>query len=196
MMCYNCGNIVTEDTIRCDVCGAVLKDSRQLKKEARMQKRKKASEVRNKPRGMKWFKFQIYFRLYACAFIMACNAVSALLGLKYIGVDLEYLYGTYKGLRIFDIVMGIIGFCIAVIAIYTRMMLARFKKNGPLIYYILVCFVLVYTACGMVIPCVMTNNYLGVIGGNFVVAEVAVVHVLDIVLNYMYFKHRKNMFVN
>ena len=100
---------------------------------------KKVVGTNGKELGMEWFKFIIYFQLFAFCIIALYNGFKQLLGIYNVeGKDVSrIIYNSYPNLRIIDIIFGIIFIVIGVAAIFVRFQLAEFKKNGPIFYMFL-----------------------------------------------------------
>lgn len=169
MFCSKCGAAMAEDMKACPNCGAP-----QL--------------------GMKWFKFLIYFSLWAGAVINLISAISGLTGSTYnaAGLDPEVVYSTFRGLKTVDVLYGIVGLATAALAVYTRFRLARFRVNGPMCLYILYCLPLVSSfiymaAAGSILGVpIFDGEYMGQIAGNVVM----------LIINIVYFRKRKALFIN
>ena len=148
-------------------------------------------QVNNPGIGMGWFKFVIYFQLFANAFVNIINGVAYLTGRLYLGKK-DLVYAFYPSLRIFDVCLGIGYLLIAGYAIYTRMMLAKYKKTGPLNLYI----------------CMGLNILMGVLSyavasafaGTGMMAEAVTRSMIPsialLVWDVTYFNKRKHLFVN
>ena len=150
----------------------------------------------NKPAfGMGWFKFTIYVQLFLNALVMLINGVSYFTGSGY-GEYKDSVYLFYPSLKVTDICLGIISILFAAYAIFTRMQLAKFKKNGPLFLYILL--------GGHVVLGILSNVItFAIIGSGSVSAynmgrifgQVTGVIAL-LIIDIIYFQKRKSLFVN
>ncbi len=148
---------------------------------------------------MKWFKFLIYFTLFLGAFINFVYGFNYITGGIYFSqtngqVTAEMVYGTYGvGLKVLDVIQGILMLAIAAFGVYTRFRLARYKTNGPMCVYIL------YGA-GAGVTLLYNIALLAVTGLNQLttVSSITslVVSVGFIFLNYAYFTKRKALFIN
>ena len=148
----------------------------------------------NDPRGMKWFKFIIYFQLFASAVISVITAITMFTGAHYQGqADMVYRY--FPGLKGLDVFYGIALIALAAFAIVTRQNLAKFRKNGPRFYFILIiaslALALIYSIAGSSI----LNVSLGeVMDGSSVGSLIGNIALL--IINIIYFKKREDLFVN
>lgn len=148
---------------------------------------------------MKWFKFLIYFALFFGAFINFVFGFNYITGGIYFSqsngqVTAEMVYGTYgAGLKVLDVIQGILMIAIAAFGVYTRFRLSKYRANAPLCVYIL------YGA-GAGLTLLYSIALLAVTGLNqlITVSNITslVVTVGFILLNYAYFTKRKDLFVN
>ena len=147
---------------------------------------------------MKWFKFLIYFALFFGALINFVFGFNYITGGIYFSqtngqATAEMVYATFgMGLKVLDIIYGILMIAIAVFSIYTRFRLAKFKSNGPLCVYILygsgACLTLLYNIVLIVVT-----------GLNQLTSATSITSLIIsagfILINYSYFKKRKELFV-
>lgn len=153
---------------------------------------KKASIPSEHP--MKWFKFLIWFFLWAAAALLAARGIGYFTGIAYkdgSGLTADTVYGTFPGLRVWDKLYGAGLFLLGAFHIFTHFRLARFKSNGP------VCLYLAYglQAALAVVNAVTVASVTGVSGAAGAMASVLAAVVL-IVLNRSYFKKRGELFEN
>ncbi|WP_455136446.1 zinc-ribbon domain-containing protein [Thermophilibacter sp.] len=87
--------------------------------------------------SMRWYKFIIWFQLFASALINAANAIMLFGGLHYQGAS-RYVYALFDGLQAVDIVFGILYVALIVAAVVVRQELAKFRRDAPLHYLIVV----------------------------------------------------------
>ena len=85
---------------------------------------------------MAWFKFIIYFQLWAGAVLNFLNGIQALNGSQYSmqGVDADLVYSVFPGLETADMFYGIMALAMAVFAIVVRFRLAGYNSDGPNLY--------------------------------------------------------------
>jgi len=94
-------------------------------------------ETAEKRLGMAWYKFLIYFALFAGAVVNVLSGILYLTGEIYAiqtdgTVTAETVYGYYGiGLRLVDFAFGLYLIAFAVFAIVLRNKLAKFKPNAP-----------------------------------------------------------------
>ena len=91
MNCINCGQPINDNAAFCEHCGQPRQEVEQQPVIA--------------PPPMKWFKFLIYFSLFAGAALNLINGITTILGTQY-GEHAELVYATFGSLRTFDIVCG------------------------------------------------------------------------------------------
>lgn len=146
------------------------------------------------PRGMKWFKFIIYFQLFANAALNLFNAFQLFTGAHYMEYA-EEVYRAYPGLKSADLTYGAACLGLAALAIFARFRLAGFRRNGPGLYYALqvasVAVALVYlflagAAMGQPVSELLDGNVLvTILSGAFL-----------LIVNMIYFGKRMDLFVN
>lgn len=85
---------------------------------------------------MRWFKFLIYFGLFAGAIINLISGITLLTGSAY-GEEKELVYRMYSGLQSLEMAVGAILILLAVIGIAARFALAGYKKSGPVLLILL-----------------------------------------------------------
>jgi len=173
--CKDCGTPLEEQATVCPSC------------------RKAVDEPSPTP-PMKWYKFLIYFELFASAILNLCHAAEIFLGTAH-GVHTQTMYSIYDGLRAVDMTMAVLMIGFILLALTTRFYLAGFYKQGPTllnVYYIAnPVFNLIYLiALTAVLPASARgdaeHNLIGsVLGG-----------VVMLILNKVYFDKRKHLFVN
>ncbi len=146
--------------------------------------------------GMGWFKFLIYFALFAGAILNFASGINMLTGNIY-GADAKEIYNFYgDGLKTLDVVVGILCIAVAGFGVFTRFRLSGFYKNAIIV------LIVFYSAVTVV-------NLIYIIGiyavlPDFVTRQVDVTsYSTQIgtsigmgVANYMYFNKRKELFVN
>lgn len=86
-------------------------------------------------RGMKWFKFIIYFQLWAGMLVNLAAAGKYFTGAYYEG-NAEMVYRFFPALQPLDIVMGVFCLALAVYAVVVQRALAKFRAKGPMMYYL------------------------------------------------------------
>ena len=146
------------------------------------------------PRGMKWFKFIIYFQLFANAAANGYSALTALIGTQYQG-KADFVYRGFPALRAVDLAYCLVLLALAAFAVFTRMRLARFRRNAPLLYYILS----IANTLDAVLYVLLVSLVSGVPVGDMVSLNLTMAvaaNLMMLVVNIIYFGKRKDLFVN
>ena len=142
-------------------------------------------------RGMKWFKFIIYFQLWASMLVNLVTAGKYLTGAYYEG-SAEMVYDFFPALQPLDIVMGVVCLALAVYAVVVQRALAKFRAKGPMMYYLMYIVNTAVTVLYLLIGSI-------IIGQSAFTAEVAgsiIGSIVMLFVNIPYFNNRKHLFVN
>lgn len=196
--CSKCGVQLDENMQYCSNCGAQIHPIDQDPTPVEQPTYRPTPPLTADNFQMKWFKFLIYFSLFAGALLNLVNGVNLITGNIYLTqsngqVTADMVYGVYgSSLKTLDLVYGVIMVLIAVFSIYTRVRLAKFKANGPMCLYILygapVAFSILYN--------VAVSGIIGQSAFNAQIIGSAVTSIGMLLLNYAYFTKRKVLFVN
>ena len=143
------------------------------------------------PCGMKWYKFLIYFALWAGAIVNLIDSLQFFTG-SILGDDVEILYAYYPLLKVLNLAFALILVTYAVFAIYTRYRLAQFRRNGPACLYALYIAQFVFALLVQVVTSLILGEWLE--GYSFVANFLVFGLILG--LNMKYFRKRKHLFVN
>ncbi len=143
---------------------------------------------------LKWFKYIIYLQLFLNVVMLGIEGILYVSGAIYQG-DAELIYLYYgNGIKVLDVLYGTLLLGMAGFALYTRMRLAKFRKNGPLCYLIFLIVPTVGSVAYMLVLCLLTQQWhllnFSSIFGSMVGMVVA------IIVNYIYFKKRRVLFIN
>lgn len=198
MFCGNCGKEVKNGGGRfCPHCGAVLNGGNEnlgWKTEPKQGPVYQYHPPVSTEMPMKWYKFVIYFQLFASAVIGFISGISYMLGLQYGDGLGSMVYGFYRGLKSVDIITGLLSWGMAVMAIISRQKLKNFKKDAVTWY-------LLTLGCNFVLPIFYIVVGSAVTGlnmiaeGGFSITS-AIICIAMIILNKVYFDKRKELFVN
>ena len=142
-------------------------------------------------RGMKWFKFIIYFQLWASMLVYLVTAGKYFTGAYYEG-NAEMVYRFFPALQPLDIVMGVVCLALAVYAVVVQRALAKFRAKGPMMYYLMYIVNTAVTVLYLIIGSI-------IIGQSAFTAEVAgsiIGSLVMLFVNIPYFNNRKHLFVN
>ena len=145
-------------------------------------------------RGMKWFKFIIYFQLFASAVLNTISAITFLTGAHYQGMA-DQVYSYFHGLKGLDVFYGILLLALAGFAIFVRQRLAKFRRNGPLLYYVLMIVSIVVSFIYLIAGSSILHVSLGEVMDASSLASI-VTSIVMLVVNIIYFKKRADLFVN
>ena len=142
-------------------------------------------------RGMKWFKFIIYFQLWVGMLANLVDAGKFFTGGFYEG-SAELVYAYYPALKPLDIVMGIFCLTLAVYAVVVQRSLAKFRAEGPKMYYILLGASIAVTLLYLLVGSIILGESVFSLdtGVNLIVS------VVMIFVNLQYFNNRGHLFVN
>ena len=191
MTCPYCNAEILNEAKTCKFCGADV-----TAKKSQVQASPEATLLQEAPSGlgMKWFKLQIYFLLFADALSLAAGGIINLNG----GLSFGGIYSDFGILKPVDIIFGVIALGLAAFCIVTRFQLSKFKKNGPKLFYALslaafvrssayeiICLAVIAPTADVSVFSTVRNILIGV------VAEF-----IYIVANKIYFDRRRNLFVN
>ena len=152
---------------------------------------------------MKWWKFLIYFSLFAGALLTLSTGIQYLSGRIYLSQgltqnDIELFYSLYPPHKTLDTIYGIICFGLAAFAIIARFRLDKYHRTGPMCIYILpsasLFFSSVYTILSYKLVYVDISQFLPQIYGQ-IIGQLIVV-VIYVWLNYVYFRKRRALFTN
>lgn len=144
-------------------------------------------------RGMKWFKFIIYFQLFFSAIINLIMGVRCLSGSLLYGEMASSLYASFPALQILDKVTGVVSLGLTVAAVFVRMRLARYRQNGPVCYLGFLAVSLVVSLAYNIAAGIIAYRFLPFNLGQTLVS--AIVPLILIFVNAAYFDKRKDLFV-
>lgn len=207
MYCFNCGKELQGDPLYCPHCGSSLRESGESTPPDPYAGREDplvqadpvnafsggyAADEGRPVLGMKWFKFIIYFQLFASMLMLIRDGLTAATGTHY-GDDAALIYSLWPSLKAIDILYGIVCVLLVVFAFYVRMSLARYKERGSRLYLVLlVCnlvFPFLYLAAASLATGISVGEYLsaGMVAG-------ALTSIILIFVNKKYFNNRKHLF--
>ena len=185
MTCPNCGKLIPDNSSVCPECLRPIQNTPIPPEPV----------LAEPAQSMKWYKFLIFFALWANAILNIIGGVSQLTGTVYsvTGIPASDIYAYYgQGLHVLDIVMGVVMIAIAVFSIIVRFQLAGYKKQGPKMLLVLYAVNLVVSlAYSLAVSAITSINVMdsSSVGG-------LVISAVMIVVNYIYFKKRAHLFCN
>lgn len=147
---------------------------------------------------MKWYKFLIYFSLFAGAALNCYNAIQILTGKQYTynGFNQsDRIYSYYSGLQAVDIIYGLLIIVLSMFGIVTRQKLKGFSKQGP--KFILWFYVgsLILSLTYLVIVTLITEIQLSELLSTRFVTSITT-GIIMIFANKTYFANREHLFIN
>lgn len=215
MFCPNCGNQVAEGQAFCANCGTKMQAPAAPEQPVQQPVQQptytepvytqpayqQAPEQLGPQQSMKWYKFLIYFSLFASAILNVVSGIMLLIGESYKNEDgdniTEALYKLMDGLESVDMIFGIIIIAFAVFLIYVRFRLAGFYKNGPkmlLTVYVLIAVInIVYIIAVESCHTELTSKLIEIDYTNAITQ--IIVAVVMVIVNTVYFNKRKELFV-
>lgn len=148
-----------------------------------------------KPTGqpMKWFKFLIYFGLFAGALLNLVNGSIQLTGEQYGGYK-EFVYSRFAALQAVDIIFGILLILLAILGVYTRFQLSSYRRNGPTCLNVLYIANIILSLAYLIAASVLTQINIVELGGSSMIISL-VISIFMVVVNTIYFKKRSQLFV-
>ncbi len=205
MFCGKCGNMIPDGQAFCNFCGAPMNARQPNYQQPAYQQPVQPVNVQTpistaKPMG--WFKFLIYFLLWASAVLNLVSGIMAMTGAQYeiYGNSAEVVYYVLPDLEGLDIFCGIACIALAGLAIYTRFALAGYKAIGPKLLTVLYCasmvVALIYAISAVSIIEEVAGTLYDTSEFTSQVWSQAIVSTMMIVINSAYFNKRKEMFKN
>lgn len=147
--------------------------------------------------GMKWFKFLIYFSLFAGALSNLFDGIVYIAGLgdKPPEFFAEEYYFLPDNFRVIEVVFGLFTLATAAWGIYTRFQLSGFKKNAPKCFYTFdIATMVISTVYSIIGTALATDDGISAIIGAIIGGVVG--ESVFILCNVTYFNNRKHLFVN
>jgi heme/copper-type cytochrome/quinol oxidase subunit 2 len=142
--------------------------------------------------SMKWYKFVIYVQLFLSAIMNVANAVMYFSGSHYDGMAQQvYLYFG-NGLKMTDLMMGIVSFVLAALAIVVRQKLKNYKTDGPKWYINYLALSIIVSVVYIILVYMIT----GVMSLDSSIAAQLAVSLVLLFANKKYFDNRKHLFIN
>ncbi len=189
MYCDKCGKEIKPEWKNCPGCGAALHGNAGGTDWSNVSGGSGNEFVVN---NMKWYQFIIYVQLFLAAIFKGIEGIRTMTGKQY-GDDKNLYYLFYgSGLKMMDILYGILCIGFAVVAILVRQLLAKKKVNASN-YYLLYSGMTAVAALGYAILFFIFTRE----SAQIVSAVISlIVSGIYIALNYVYFQKRRHLFVN
>lgn len=163
------------------------------------QQQQPQAKPQQQERGMGWYKFLIYFALFAGALWNFIYGILYVTGKVYeiadARVTAKLVYLAYPGLDTVDIIFGIVCFLLAAYGIAVRFMLAKFKKFAPLCLYVLYGVVVVVQIIYVIVAANIIDASIGDVLDAQSIASL-IVQLACLIVSVVYFRNRKDMFTN
>jgi len=182
MFCRNCGSQIQDGVKFCPNCGSVCDV-------APVQPEPQTPLAPQYP--MKWFKFLIYFALFASGILNLISGIQMVTGSQY-GDLASDVYDYFPGLQSVDIICGLLSIALGVLLIYTRFRLAQYRANGPML--LLIC----YASSGLLNLVYMIAVY-AILEGELDVSSSLMsvgISLIMVSANNVYFKNRRPLFIH
>lgn len=209
MNCPNCGANISDTARFCTSCGSVVNQNQQPPyQQPNYQQPPQQPNYQQAPQPpqyqnplaqalpMKWFKFLIYFSLFAGAVINIVYGFNYLTGGIYFvetngEVSASDIYEVFEEMQIVDVIYGLMMLAIAAFGIFVRFRLAGFYANGPKLLNTLY-------IVSLVASLVYVIGVFAVVGeaDAFSMSGAMIGNVIMIAANAAYFKKRAHLFVN
>lgn len=196
MYCDKCGKEIKPEWKNCPRCGAALnRNSGGMNNNVNISGGPVINiipEPMQQKTNMKWYMFIIYAQLFITAIADLFVGIRAITGMQY-GNSKEQVYEFFgNGLRIADVLYGIVSILLAVVAIVIRQMLAKKKVNATNYYLIFIGIAQIVALLYSIASYIFNKN------GAIIAAAVGslLFYGVYIGLNYVYFQKRIHMFVN
>ncbi len=190
--CHSCGFPITDDSQKyCTNCGSALMDSDVSEETAQM------------ALPMKWYKFLIYFALFASAFLSFVSGLDCLTGNLFsgFGISANDAYAEFEGLKQLLAGLGAVSIIYAVYVLITRFCLAKKMKIGP---KLLIAMYIINPVINMVAEIVTANFLASHTGETLAQSGLSIMGIaFDLVVgaaiayaNKIYFDKRSALFIN
>lgn len=142
---------------------------------------------------MKWFKFLIYFGLFAGALLNLVNGSIQRTGEQYGGYK-ELVYNRFAALQAVDIIFGILLILLAIFGVYTRFQLSSYRRSGPTCLNVLYIANVLISLLYLIAASALTQINIIELGGSSMIISL-VISIFMVVVNTIYFKERRQLFV-
>ncbi len=141
MFCPKCGAGISNGERFCPKCGASVgspSPASTQQNQWQPQSNQWQSQSSQQPMmPMNWYKFLIYFALFAGAVLNLITAIRYLTGSIYgSNNESDMLYSVIPSWQTLDMMMGVLLLGMAAFGVYTRFRLAGYYRNGPMCLYL------------------------------------------------------------
>ena len=158
-----------------------------------IEKTQEKSDIDKKELGLKWFKFLIYFGLWAGGIYNFVTGINMLTGNIYASqnVSPEKVYKVFPNLKGVDGFCGIVICLFSIFQIVTRFSLAKYKKSGPPMLYGMYVGMMIIS----LIYTIAVSSITGLNVGGTVISSI-ISSLVFLIINAVYLGNRKHLFVN
>lgn len=202
MFCPKCGSEIPNESKFCTHCGAQTtpRPAQQSQQnysannsstQQQYNQQQYAQQQQYNGYPMNWYKFLIYFALFASCVLNLISGIVILTGGHYGGYA-SMVYAYFGGLKALDIIIGILIILLAAFAIVTRFSLAKLQASGPKYLYILYIGSFVVN----IIYAIAVGAITGINVFDTSIIIQLIVCVVMVIVNHIYFSKRKSLFVN
>lgn len=215
MFCKYCGQEIQDNAVFCQNCGAKLDDAQNQTTQETTQTAfdetstteqfasqtdfsQQTGQTYAPTYPMKWFKFLIYFLLFASSVLNIFSGIAQFTGSIYETTPgdgmIELVYSTFPALKPIDMTVGILMIALGVFAIVVRFALAKYKAVGPKLLLLLYASSCVLNLIYCLAVVTIVPSLFSTLAPDIVTSVVT--SVIMIAVNNTYFKNRKELFVN
>lgn len=201
--CTNCGAEIEENAKFCANCGACLEPATQSAQPVRQEAYQQPTpdiDPSDKYRGfpMKWYKFLVYFVLWLGVIINLYNGVNLITGNVFGDVSPVQVYRLFPALKAVNIIFGILVLGLAALELIAVIKLLQLASVGPKLLIMMYLSGIVLTIIRLLFMSIATDGYLSIpdfLKDPSVISGLIAAGVMTVV-NWIYFKKRKSVFVN
>ncbi|MBQ9782038.1 MAG: zinc ribbon domain-containing protein [Clostridia bacterium] len=208
MFCKYCGQKLDDDAKFCQSCGAKVEESSKTTQtdtffddnetSDKVQNNGEPTQVYVPYYPMKWFKFLIYFLLFASAIVNVMSGISQVTGMIYYDpfteTTAQAVYEVFPGLQVVDIIVGILSIALGVFAVVVRFALAKFKAIGPKLLTLFYAFSCIINIVYCLLVVLVVPELVGSLTSDTVTSIIT--SVIMIFANKTYFTKRQELFIN
>lgn len=198
MFCPNCGAELAKESRFCTYCGSAVNQQPQQPQQEQQEQQERPVNPPQQPQEtlkMGWFKFLIYFGLFAGALINISTGMQLVTGLIY-GEDADLVYRYFDGLQTLDVIVGLCLIAIAALGVYTRFQLSSYRAKGPkFLNYVYIGSAAINLIYLIGVYVVLPAEAAATLDSTSTITSI-VVSVAMVFANTKYFAQRSHLFVN